>query len=670
MVVAAGVSLGMPAATTTHLWWSESRPAEAGRTQVVAKPFDEGPLAAVDVLPDGVSARTLVHEYGGVSFWPLAGESGADDVLVVANHADQRLLRFDDPLGELAAGRPPVGRPITPDPVRPRGLRYADVRVGRGWAGDPRRRWIVAVRERHHDDGVANEIVGLPLEPDGGEPAEPVVLVTGPDFVSSPRLSPDGGQLAWLQWNDPDMPWDGAELWLADVVPGVGGVGLTGPHRIAGGDGVSVAQPEWSPDGRLHHVSDAGSGWWNLRCGDEVVDEGAFEAAQPQWVFGQSWYAWDREGRRVAARRRDGRDELTVDGVVIDVGATAFDGLVAAGDGVAMLAGGFDRELAVVVLTSDELTVHRPPRDLGIDPAWFSRPDHITFPTSSIAGTDHAHALVYPPTNPTVAAGRGPAPLLVLGHGGPTSAARPVLNLVIQHWTSRGYVVADVNYRGSTGYGRGYRDALRGSWGIADVDDCVACARHLVAEGVADPARLAIKGGSAGGFTVLCALVDHDVFTAGSSLYGVADLETLATETHKFEARYLDGLVGPYPEARATYVARSPVHRLEQLACPLVIFQGLEDEVVPPSQAEAMVAVLRAKQLPFAYLPFAGEQHGFRIAANIERVVQAEHYFFSRVFGLPVPTEGDPVVIENLPDPTPASDPTPSGPSVSASDGD
>jgi dipeptidyl aminopeptidase/acylaminoacyl peptidase len=302
-------------------------------------------------------------------------------------------------------------------------------------------------------------------------------------------------------------------------------------------------------------------------------------------------------------------------------------------------------EVVLVDPASGRVTTVRPARDLGIDPSWFSAPRHIAYPTTD-AGT--AYAFFYAPTNPRAV---GPPaerpPLLVLGHGGPTGGARSQLQLNVQFWTSRGFAVVDVNYRGSTGYGRAFRDALRDKWGIYDTDDCIAAARFLAEQGDVDGDRLAIRGGSAGGYTTLCALTFHDDFAVGSSLYGVADLEALAKDTHKFESRYLDLLVGPYPEARATYVERSPIHHTDRLETPLVIFQGLEDEIVPPAQAEMMVDALRAKGVPFAYLPFAGEQHGFRQAANIRRVLEAELYVFGHILGFTPDDELEPVEIEH-----------------------
>jgi dipeptidyl aminopeptidase/acylaminoacyl peptidase len=707
LLVSSAVGLGGPAYSAGDLWWSELRPAEAGRVQIVRRrhgtvgsvvAFDDpGTQDLVEVLPQGFSARTRVHEYGGGAWW-LHG-----DTLVFVNWIDQRLYRIDRAGSDQASD--PV--PLTPPPATPAGLRYADGRV------DQREGWTVCVRESHGVAGAGearNEIVAVPLDCSASDDPDRIVVLVGgpdgPDFVSNPRLSPDGTRLCWLQWDHPDMPWEGATVATARyVVEGQGAPALHDIHihRGAGEQG-SWAQPEWSPEGRLHAVREV-EGWWRIcsAAADDDDDDwrpitptGA-EWAQPQWVFGQSWYAFAADGSGlVACARRNGRDELhwlaqarpgvsEVSGVRrwgaperIDMPFTAVDGVIALeGRHFACIAASYTSEPAVMAVHVSaesapnpreadgggvvraesaqirrgavaEVRVVRSPRDLGLDPAAFSVPEHVTFPTSpGPAGEPQvAHAQFY---RPCLAGFDGPAghhpPLLVFIHGGPTSAARPMLNLALQFWTSRGFAVADVDYRGSTGYGRTFRHALDGRWGIADVDDCVAVARHLAGRGDVDGSHLAIRGGSAGGFTTLCALTFHDQFTAGTSLYGIADLEALATDTHKFESRYLDRLVGPYPEARDRYVARSPIHHVNQLATPLLILQGLEDEVVPPAQAEVLVAALAAKGVPHAYLSFDNEQHGFRQAATIKRAIEAELYFYGRMFGF-VPADAvEPVPI-------------------------
>ena len=654
-VVRAAAGLGAVALDGDAVTWSEQRPGEGGRTQIVRRVGDGPP---VDLLPEGLNARTAVHEYGGGAWW-VSGST-----LWFANWADQRLHRLDE-------GAAPVA--VSPEPEVPRGDRWADGDV------HPDGRWMVAVCEHHPPDGgpadVVNEVVLL--DTTGDLPVR--VLVSGPDFVSDPRFSPDGRRLCWLQWSHPDMPWDGTELCVADVRPAATGPALAHPAVIAGrpdqgrgghGDGESVFQPRWAPDGSLWFASDR-SGWWNLyrwvppsagapgRGTVEAMVEIDAEIGVPQWVFGQSRYAFVAGDHVVFAYQRDGRDQLalrlpgggTRD---LDVPYSSIAAVQADGDRVVFVGASATTEPAVVGVRIDAAgatsrpDILRPPRDLGIGPGWFSVPEAIDFPTS---GGRTAHALFYPPTNPEATAPpEGAPPLLVVIHGGPTGAARPMLQLGIQYWTSRGFAVVDVNYGGSTGYGRAYRNQLRGNWGVVDLDDCEAAARWLADQGRVDPERMCIRGGSAGGYTALAALAFRDTFAAGASHYGVADLAVLATETHKFESRYLDGLVGPLPQRRDLYEARSPLHHLDGFDRPLIVLQGLEDEIVPPDQAEMIVEALRARRVPVAYVTFAGEQHGFRQAANIRRALDAELSFYGQVLGFDLPVdEGiEPVTVENL----------------------
>jgi dipeptidyl aminopeptidase/acylaminoacyl peptidase len=698
LVVRALVGLGGVALDGDAVWWSEQRPEEGSRTQIVRWRPDEGP---VDMLPEGANARTAVHEYGGGA-WGVH-----DDLVWYVDWADQRLYTVGP--GSSAEPELAVPQPATPEPEAQRGDRWADGRL------DPGGRWLVMVREHHPPGGspadVRNELVVVDLL---GE-VEPRVLVTGPDFVSDPRFSPDGRRLCWLQWQHPDMPWDGTELVVADLRHSGVGPGIGSPRVVAGrpnggvttrrveqGDGSawqvtattgaggeSVFQPAWAADGSLWFVSDR-TGWWNLYrwspdadLGEERIGGGSVEPmvrmeaeiGVPQWVFGQSRYAFLDGGRVVFAYQRDGLDHLAVrtpDGEVHDLELpySSLGAVQASGDEVVFIGASAVEEPAVIRLHVDGVRLAgapetlRPPRELGVDASWFSVPEPISFPTS---GDEVAHALFYPPTNPEVAARPEPReagpeaeagagaeaekpPLLVMIHGGPTSAARPMLQLSTQYWTSRGFGVVDVNYRGSTGYGRAYRDRLRGAWGVVDLDDCEAAARWLGDQGRVDPDRLCIRGGSAGGFTTLAALAFRDTFAAGASHYGVADLEALAQETHKFESRYLDGLIGPYPEARATYVERSPIHHVDGFDRPLAVFQGLEDEVVPPNQAEMIVEALRQRKTPVAYVVFEGEQHGFRQAPNIRRALDGELSFYAQVFGFDLPAEEGivPIEVENL----------------------
>ncbi len=657
LVVRAAAGLGGVSLDGDTVTWSEARPEESGRIQLVQR-TGNGP--AVDLLPEGYNARTAAHEYGGGAWWT------AGPTVWFVNWDDQRL--------HALTGRA-TPRPVTGEPDVPRGDRWADGDL------DVSGRWLLVVREHHPQGGgpaeVRNEIVVV----DTTDELAPRVLVSGPDFVSDPRFSPDGHRVCWLQWSHPDMPWDGTELCVADLRTTEVGPALAHPAVVAGrpdqargghGDGESVFQPRWAGDGSLWFVSDR-SGWWNLyrwtppptpgaAATDGTVEttvEMDAEIGVPQWVFGQSRYAFLDGGRVVFAYQRGGIEHLAVrsaDGAVtdLDLPYTSVGSVQAEGDRVVFVGASATAEPAVVSVrvegsaVAGEPELLRAPRDLGIDTAWFSTPEPISFPTG---GGRTAHGLYYPPTNPDVTPTPGELPpLLVLIHGGPTSAARPMLQVGTQYWTSRGFAVVDVNYGGSTGYGRAYRNQLSDSWGIVDLDDCEAAARWLGDQGRVDPQRLCIRGGSAGGYTTLAALAFRDTFAAGASHYGVADLEALATETHKFESRYLDGLIGPYPQARDRYVERSPIHHVDGFDRPLIVLQGLEDEVVPPNQAEMIVGALRQRGVPVAYVAFEGEQHGFRQAANIRRALDAELSFYAQVFGFELPAaEGiEPVEVENL----------------------
>lgn len=611
------------------IWWSESRPEESGRNAVMRRAADG---AVIEVLSAPWNARTGVHEYGGGAWWVAGG------VLWFADWATQRLHRLE-PGGEPA--------PLTPEPDVPRGLRYTDGSL------HPDGVTLLCVREEHHADGreATNAIVRLAAH----EPSAPEVVVQGPDFVSDPRWRPDGEAYCWIEWDHPDMPWDATRLVVDE-----GGVRTV----VAGGDErESVGQPTWAPDGSLWFFTDRSGFWslyrWTPTGGTETMVDLGLDIGFPQWVFGQSCFAFLDGGRVAFSFSEGGVERLAVREPAfgrmtrLDVPHTVIDGLRARGDDLVYLAAGPTTELHVakVVIDGDQLGAVEavvPPRDLGLAPAWWARPESISFPT---AGGAVAHALFYPPTNPELAAPDGERPpLLVLIHGGPTSAARPMLSLGRQYWTSRGFAVVDVNYRGSTGYGRAYRNLLHGQWGIADVEDCAAVCAFLVERGDVDPDRLCIRGGSAGGFTTLAALTFHEVFAAGASHFGVADLGALAADTHKFESRYLDSLVGPWPAARATYEARSPIFHTDRIDRPLAVFQGLDDPVVPPNQAEMIVAALREKGVPVAYVPFEGEQHGFRQAKNIRASLDGELSFYAQVFGFALPAaEGiEPILVENL----------------------
>ncbi len=637
-VVAAAASLGEVRVdpVTGSIWWSEGRPEEGGRIALIRRDTNG---AVTEPLPEGWSARTRVHEYGGGAWWTHA------DTVWFASWADQRLWRLGpDDTAPIA---------VTPEPPVPSAWRYADGVVS------PDGTWIVCVREAHcGTDGspyteARNEIVALPT--DGSAP--PVVLASGADFVAAPRINPAGDRLAWLSWDHPHMPWDGTELWVADLNLSAPRPSVAEVTHAGGGPYESLVQPEWTPEGDLLVCSDR-TDWWNLYL---VEPEGLIplapveaEVSTPLWVFGQSRYVLVDGHRPVMALASGGTDRLAtvVDGDVVhlDTPYTALSSLRAVPGGVIAIAASPTTEPALVRFSIDGSSVTsevlRAPRDLGLAVEAISVPRPISFPTT---GGRTAHGLYYPPTNPDHVAPAGERPpLLVTIHGGPTSAARPQLSVGTQFWTSRGVAVVDVNYGGSTGYGRPFRRQLDGQWGIVDVDDCIAAAQHLADQDLADPERLLIRGGSAGGFTTLAALAFRDTFAAGASHYGVADLAALARDTHKFESRYLDGLVGPYPADEALYRERSPIHHLDRFDRPLIVFQGLEDEIVPPNQAEAIVEALTAKGVPVAYVAFEGEQHGFRQSANIVRALEAELWFYGQVVGFTPADDIEPVPVANL----------------------
>ncbi|HLT02543.1 MAG TPA: S9 family peptidase, partial [Geminicoccaceae bacterium] len=572
--------------------------------------------------------RTRVHEYGGGAY------AVRDAVVVAVNFADQRLHLIE------AGG---TARPLTP-PSDGR-LRYADMELD--LACDR----VLAVREDHRAGSEpVNTIVAVPLS--GGD--EGRVLIEGHDFFSSPRLSPDGRRLAWLAWDHPNMPWDGTRLCTAEISADGG---LTDIREVAGGVSESIVQPAWSSDHALYFVSDR-TGWWNLyRAADgraAAVCPMSAEFAGPAWAFGMRWYGFLDPGRILAAFSEDGGWHVGT----IDVASgklnrltlpyTEFSGLMVEGGRAIVRAGRPDGPAAIVLLdpASGQTAELGIAGNLPAASSYLARPQAIVFPSE---GDTVAHAFYYAPTNPEFEGPSGELPpLIVKSHGGPTGSTSSELRLATQFWTSRGFAVCDVNYGGSTGYGRAYRERLNGRWGEVDVLDCIAAARFLAAEQKVDARRLAITGGSAGGYTTLCALTFHDVFQAGASHYGVSDLEALAKETHKFESRYLDRLIGPWPEAAELYRARSPIHHVDRLSCPIIFFQGLEDKVVPPNQAELMVEALRKKGLPVAYLTFPDEQHGFRKAETIQTVLRAELAFYGRVFGF-APADGLPdLPIENL----------------------
>jgi len=633
-IAGATIRLGQTAICGDAIVWSEGRPLEQGRNVLVQRDAD-GTLR--DLNPAPFNARSRAHEYGGGAFALLA-----DRTLVFSHDDDQQLYL------------------LAPDATAPRRLtneaqmRYADA------VQDVPRSRLIAVREdhRHGDIDAVTTLVGIDLA-DGTTR----VLAAGHDFFSSPCLSPDGRQLAWLSWDHPDMPWDAATLWLADIAADGS---LANVSRIAGGrgehnDGESIFQPSWSPRGELHFVSDR-SGWWNLyrwRDGQaQPLRPMAAEFGVPQWAFGMSSYGFDERVRIVCSVIRDAAATLAL----LDPETGRFDEITTpfvsieslrVGAGFAVFLGASPAEPLAVIrldLASGERQTLRSTSTVQPDPDFVCAAEPIVFASGGEPGGKSAHAFFYRPTNRNTGGPSGERPpLLVVSHGGPTGSTDAAFKWSFQYWTSRGFAIVDVNYRGSTGFGRAYRRALDGQWGVVDVDDSIAAARFLIERGDVDAQRVAIRGASAGGFTTLAALTFHRFFKAGASHYGIGDLEALAKDTHKFESRYLDRLVGPYPQDRARYIERSPIRHTDRLASAMILFQGSEDKAVPPDQARAMFDAVKAKGLPVALLMFDGEQHGFRRAATIRRALEAELYFYGRIFGFEPADSIEPVEIANLP---------------------
>jgi len=628
----ATVRLSEPGTDGTDVYWIEAR-ADAGGRGVLVRAGDPHPIR---VTPDDFNVRTRVHEYGGGAW------AATEGIVVFSNFADNRLYLLT-PGSDRAEAITPEG-----------GFRYADLKL------DVVRRRIICVREDHSfpDAEPVNTVVQLALDgpnDDGG-----TILVSGTDFVSSPCLNATADRLAWLGWDHPNMPWDGTELWTASIDPAGQ---LSAIQRIAGGAKESIFGPGWDDAGNLVFVSDR-SGWWNLYratpgSAAEALTRDEAEYGAPQWVFGMSTWtpladgsiicAWTADGTWSLGRLRPGASspqpyDLPFS-LVSDVHRHP------SGRGVIFSAGSPTQPSLLVHLDVDtgEWVPLATSASTAIDRNLLSIAEPVSWPSEDGRG---AHGFFYAPTNPVARPEEGEVPpLIVKSHGGPTSATSAAYDLGIQFWTSRGFAVLDVNYGGSTGYGRAYRERLNGQWGVVDVDDCISGALELAERGLADPRRLAIRGGSAGGYTTLAALAFRTAFKAGASYYGIGDLEAMARDTHKFESRYLDTLVGPYPEARDRYIERSPIHHVDRLSSAMILFQGMDDKVVPPNQAFMMADAVRAKGLPVALLTFEGEGHGFRKAVTIQRTVEAELSFYGRVFGFTPAGAIAPVMVENLPVP-------------------
>src|SRR5579864_2931010 len=623
-IVAGVVGLSQLQLDGEDLYWVEQRPSEAGRNVIVRRAGEK----TEGLTPAGFNARTRVHEYGGGAY------TVHDGTIWFVNYADQRLYRQQP-------GREPVA--ISPA----RDIRHADLVYDRA------RRRLIGVREDHTtgSEWAVNTLVSL--DPERDTPAK--ILAEGNDFYSSPRVNPTGTHLAWLTWNHPNMPWDGTELWIAEITEDGG---LRAARQVAGGSQESIFEPAWSPDGVLYFASDR-TGWWNLYRwkGLEVepVVQMPAELGTPQWLFGMATYAFDSERQVVLQIRSQGVARLALLDTAsksispLDSPYTAFQPFITAGGGHAYTIAGSPTEplsLIDVPIDGGRVRVIRRSDTVNIEPTYLSVPQAIEFPTE---GGVTAHAFYYPPVNPDYEAPPDELPpLIVYVHGGPTGAVSNALDIGDQFWTTRGFGYLVVNSGGSAGFGRDYRQRLNGEWGVVDVNDSVNAAKYLIKQGLADGKRVAITGGSAGGYTVLRAMTTTDFFKAGASHFGISDLELFHSDTHKFESMYDQNLIGRWPEERDVYRERSAVHAVDKISSPMILFQGLEDKIVPPNQAEVIVAAMRKKGLPVAYVAFEGEQHGFRIAKNIKRSLEGELYFYSKIFGFPLDEPIEPVTIENL----------------------
>lgn len=605
------------------VYWLEARPAEGGRAVIVCREPD-GTIH--DITPAGFNVRTHVHEYGGGSFIIREG------TVYFSNHADHGIWK-------QPPGKPPEKILALPD------CRFADFEL------DKTRNRLLVVKEQHAEGGEPiNSLDYVMLDGSGATDS----LLMGSDFFSSPRVSPDGRLLTWMSWNHPNMPWDESTLWTANI--GKDGL-LSNIQKVAGGRDESVYWPQWLADGTLFFVSDA-SGWWNLQASYsglvEPVIEMEAEFAYPHWVFGWSTYATVNNQKVLCAVNRKGiwnlasvnpetREIRWIDLPLTDLSFLSSDGtqLVFIGGSPAVTS-----SVWLMDLETEKTQLLRSSTELSIDSGYVSVPEQIEYETT---GGDKAFAFYYPPVNKDFTAPEGSKPpLIVKSHGGPTAACTTTLVPSIQYWTSRGFAVVDVNYRGSTGYGRVYRMKLNGQWGVVDVDDCEFAARHLARTGCVDGNRTCISGGSAGGYTTLCALTFRQTFKAGASYYGISDLEALARDTHKFESRYEDRLVGPWPAAKEVYFSRSPLNFPSGITCPVIFFQGLEDKVVPPSQSQLMVDALRKNKIPVVYMTFEGEQHGFRKSDSIKKCLDSELQFYCKIFGIPRNDFAENLEIENL----------------------
>ena len=615
------------------VYWLESRPEEAGRQTIMRWHQESG---VEEILPTPFNARSRVHEYGGTSYLVHG------NVIWFSQFDDQRLYRMTP--GD-------VPEPITVKSANKSAIRFAactpDVSRGR----------LICVREDHRAGGEPrNELVAVAMD---GRDQEGEILFAQSDFVSAPRLSSDGSSIAFVSWMHPNMPWDNTTLWSANFKRD-GSLSDLAKHNANTQE--SVIDPQWADSGDLYALTDR-SNWWSLnRVSTDTFeaiahDEDEVEIGGPMWTLGASYYAFSPPNRAVAVMNRGGVEHLSIldlegkgSSAIPIQDVTGIGSMVLADDRIVAVLRYANKPAELVSLKTDgtDISVIRTTSN-SANPAWSSPYQLVTFPTGD--GNAVAHGIYLPPQHPDASAPPDQAPpLIVTVHGGPTGVSSPGYSLAQQFWTSRGFAILDLNYRGSTGFGREYRRALYGNWGVADVEDAVAGAKWLSDQKLADPARLIIRGGSAGGFTVLAAHAFHNTFSAGASHYGISDLTILAEETHKFESRYLDQVIGPYPELDHVYQQRSPINHLDNFKAPLIMLQGLDDKVVPPNQSEMIFEALKARGVPTAYVSFEGEGHGFRKAENIVYAIQAELYFYSRVLNMPVADDLPAIEIDNLKD--------------------
>lgn len=588
-----------------QLFWVESRPQESGRNVIVCQD-KEGKTK--DLLPEPYSHSSRVHEYGGMAYTLL------DNTIYFVNASDQRIYQIDIASGYAKA-------------ITEQGPRFADLAI------DSTNNRLIAVCEQHNDNGEPeNFLAGISLDKANQKLQR---LASGADFYAYPRISPNGQKLCWIEWNHPNMPWDCTQLYCADNQ-----IILSNQNMVAGADNnEAIFQPQWSPDNQLYYVSDRNN-WWNIYSAENgIVLDMPAEFATPLWQFGMSTYdfidsntiacLWTQQGTWHCGFLNIASGTLST----IDCPYKSMQAACCLNGKLYMIAGAPNiADEVVAVSKRDFIESVYSPACLNVESDNLAMPESISFPT---ANKERVQAFFYAPNHSQYAGMENELPpVITICHGGPTGATDCGLNLKIQYWTNRGFAVVDINYRGSTGFGRDYRNALNDAWGVADVEDTQHAVNYLIAQNKVDADRCIVRGSSAGGYTVLAALTFTDTFKAGASLYGIGNLETLASDTHKFESRYLDKLVGPYPEQQEIYQHRSPINHIDQLNCPVIFLQGLEDKVVPPNQAEMMVSSLEKKGIPVVYVKFPDEGHGFRKSENIVRAMEAELTFYSDVFNL------------------------------------